>query len=128
VLQISIGTAEGLKELILASRHQFDQTGLYEDGYGQSDHTSFYEKYPGSLLFTGLIDYHKPSDTWDKINYPGMVSISSLIFNVADTLASSPERLSFSEAGPKPETGRITRKKMITLGIMPDFAGNVKTN
>jgi hypothetical protein len=129
-LQISgIGTAEGLKELILAETDtNLIKPVFSEDGYGRSDHTSFYGKsIPVLFYFTGAhLDYHKPSDTWDKINYPGMVSISSLIFNVADTLASSPERLSFSEAGPKPETGRITRKKMITLGIMPDFAGNVK--
>ncbi len=56
----------------------------------------------------------------------GMVKISSLIFNVAEELASSPERLKFREAGPKAEPGRTARRKGVTLGIMPDFAGIVK--
>jgi S1-C subfamily serine protease len=55
-----------------------------------------------------------------------MVTISSLIFKVAEKLASSPEKFQFREAGPKVETGRQLRRKGVTLGIMPDFAGNVK--
>src|SRR5205823_14925453 len=39
-------------------------------GYGSSDHTSFTAKQvPVLFFFSGLHgDYHKPSDTWDKIN------------------------------------------------------------
>jgi hypothetical protein len=130
VLQISgVGTAEGLKELI-DSENDTNLISLVfsDEGYGRSDHASFYGKnIPVLFYFTGAhLDYHKPADTYDRINYSGMVTISSLIFNVTETLASSPKRLHFREAGPKPETGRITRKKIITLGIMPDFAGIVK--
>src|SRR5690606_7458953 len=71
-------------------------------------------------------DYHKPGDTWDKINYNGMITVSSLIYNVAQELATTPEKLQFRESGPKPESVRTTRKKSVTLGIMPDFAGIVK--
>jgi len=129
-LQLSgVGTAEGLKELVTSETDtNLIKLVFSDEGYGRSDHTSFYGKnIPVLFYFTGAhLDYHKPSDTYDKINYPGMVTISSLIFKVAEKLASSPERLRFRESGPKPETGRITRKKMITLGIMPDFAGIVK--
>jgi Zn-dependent M28 family amino/carboxypeptidase len=40
------------------------------DGVGRSDHTSFYNrKIPVLHFFTGThADYHRPSDTWDKIN------------------------------------------------------------
>ena len=46
---------------------------LNDDGYGPSDHSSFYGKnIPVLFLFTGThLDYHKPSDTADKINYQG---------------------------------------------------------
>ena len=39
-------------------------------GYGSSDHTSFTAKQvPVLFFFSGLHgDYHKPSDTWDKID------------------------------------------------------------
>ncbi len=42
-------------------------------GYRPSDHTSFVtKKIPVLFFFSGLhSDYHKPSDTWDKINAPG---------------------------------------------------------
>ncbi|MCJ7447873.1 MAG: M28 family peptidase [Bacteroidales bacterium] len=130
VLQISgVGTAEGLKELVVSENDTNLISLVFSDeGYGRSDHTSFYGKnIPVLFYFTGAhLDYHKPADTYDKINYDGMVTISSLIFNVTEKLASSPERLQFREAGPKPETIRSIRKKIVTLGIMPDFAGIVK--
>jgi len=44
-------------------------------GYGSSDHTSFTAKQvPVLFFFSGLhSDYHKPSDTWDKIDAPAAV-------------------------------------------------------
>lgn len=124
-----VGTAEGLKELV----RSFSDTTLYrlsfsEEGYGPSDHSSFYGKNIPVLFFsTGAhLDYHTPSDTWDKINYPGMTEISVLIFRITEYLATTPERLKFREAGPRVEINRVMRRQGVTLGIMPDFAGNVK--
>jgi aminopeptidase YwaD len=78
------------------------------------------------FYFTGAhMDYHTPADTWDKINYEGMTKISGLIFNVAEDFANDTARLQFREAGPK-ESTRTARRKGVTLGIMPDFAGVVK--
>jgi len=129
-LQISgVGTATGLKDLIYSkSDTTVIKLTLSDEGYGPSDHSSFYGKnIPVLFYFTGAhLDYHTPLDTWDKINYKGMVKISGLIFNVAEALASSNDRLQFKEAGPKVETVRYGRRKGVTLGIMPDFAGNVK--
>ncbi|MFA5820256.1 MAG: PDZ domain-containing protein, partial [Bacteroidales bacterium] len=101
---------------------------LSDEGYGPSDHSSFYGKnIPVLFYFTGAhLDYHTPSDTYDKINYNGMVKISDLIFSVAKELSSSTVRLQFKESGPKVETVRYGRRKGVTLGIMPDFAGNIK--
>jgi aminopeptidase YwaD len=124
-----VGTAEGLKELIYS---QTDTTAnkisLSEEGYGPSDHSSFYGKNIPVLFYsTGAhLDYHTPADTWDKVNYTGMVNISDMVYIMASNLASSPNRLKFKEAGPKVEVSRTARRKGVTLGIMPDFAGNVK--
>ena len=43
---------------------------ISQGGYASSDHTSFVSKrIPVLFFFSGLhSDYHKPSDTWDKIN------------------------------------------------------------
>ena len=61
-------SADFLKELNLT---------LNEDGFGPSDHSSFYgKKIPVLFFFTGSHeDYHKPSDTADKINYEGEARI-----------------------------------------------------
>ena len=129
-LQIfGVGTATGLKNLIyLKSDTSVIKLTLSDEGYGPSDHSSFYGKnIPVLFYFTGAhLDYHTPMDTWDKINFDGMVKISGLIFNVAEELASSTVRLHFKESGPKVETVRYRRGKGVTLGIMPDFAGVLK--
>jgi aminopeptidase YwaD len=130
MLQISgVGTAAGLKELIYAkSDTSAIKLSLSEEGYGPSDHSSFYFKnIPVLFYFTGAhLDYHTPSDTWDKINYKGMAAIAGEVFSVAEELADSPERLKFREAGPKVEPVRYRRGKGVSLGIMPDFAGVIK--
>jgi len=130
LLQIAgIGTAEGMKDLVrsLSDTTKF-RLAFSEEGYGPSDHSSFYGKNIPVLFFsTGAhLDYHTPSDTWDKLNYKGMVAISDLIYKVAENLATTPGKLIFKEAGPKVELNRTIRMKGVTLGIMPDFAGNVK--
>lgn len=129
-LQISgVGTAEGLKDLVYAkSDTSVIKLTLSDEGYGPSDHSSFYGKnIPVLFYFTGAhMDYHTPKDTWEKINFDGMVQISDLIFNVSRYLATEDSRLKFKEAGPKTEAIRYKRGKGVTLGIMPDFAGVVK--
>jgi aminopeptidase YwaD len=123
------GTAEGLKDLVKTlSDTNLIRLTISDEGYGPSDHSSFYGKNIPVLFYsTGAhLDYHTPRDTWDKINYNGMTEISNLIFNVTEYLANNPERLKFKEAGPKVEINRVMRRKGVTLGIMPDFAGNVK--
>ena len=124
-----VGTAAGLKELVYAnSDTSIIKLTLSEEGYGPSDHSSFYGKnIPVLFYFTGgHMDYHTPTDTWEKINFKGMVEISDLIFNVAKELASETTKLQFKEAGPKEEANRYPKRKGVTLGIMPDFAGVVK--
>jgi hypothetical protein len=130
MLQISgVGTAAGLKELVYSrSDTSLIKLKLSDEGYGPSDHSSFYFKnIPVLFYFTGAhLDYHTPSDTWEKINFPGMVTISSEVFSVGEEIANSKERLQFREAGPKAEPVRYRRGKGASLGIMPDFAGVVK--
>jgi len=124
-----VGTADPLKKMIYAL---CDTTvlklSLSDEGYGPSDHASFYGKnIPVLFISSGAhLDYHTPADTWDKINYPGMVKISDLAYKLIADLANMDTKLTFKEAGPKEVQSRGSRRKGITLGIMPDFAGNVK--
>ena len=57
-------------------------------GYGASDHTSFTVKeVPVLFFFSGLhSDYHKPSDTSDKIDAAGGARVVELVANVVNGL------------------------------------------
>src|SRR5260370_37381932 len=70
-----VGTAKGFEELIdrLNKNYNF-KLQKSKGGFGPSDHSSFYGvKVPVLFLFTGdHPDYHRPSDTSDKINIPGL--------------------------------------------------------
>jgi hypothetical protein len=124
-----VGTAVELKSLIYSVTDTSElRLTLSEEGYGPSDHSSFYGKNIPVLFYsTGAhLDYHTPQETYDKINYEGMKYISSSIYKATSALSSSSERLQFREAGPKVEASRGMRRRGVTLGIMPDFAGNIK--
>lgn len=129
-LQIGgVGTAEGLKDLVLSlADTSFFRLSLSDEGYGPSDHSSFYGKDVPVLFFTtgAHLDYHTPHDTHDRINYEGMIKVSDQIYKIASSLANADQKLKFRESGPKESSGRVMRRRGITLGIMPDFAGNVK--
>ena len=66
-------------------------------GYGSSDHTSFTAKQvPVLFFFSGLHgDYHKPSDTWDKIDAPSAVDVLKLVAETATQLDNDAERPQF---------------------------------
>jgi len=90
-------------------------------GMGSSDHTNFYrENIPVLFFFSGLHeDYHRPSDTEDKINYEGMLSILEMASDMVRGLSDA-GKLPFTEtAMPERQTAR---RQGPTLGIMPDHA------
>ena len=66
-------------------------------GYASSDHTSYVaKKIPVLFFFSGLhADYHKPSDTWDKINAPDAARLLDLVAQVALQLDNAPTRPTF---------------------------------
>ncbi|MEZ5353715.1 MAG: M28 family peptidase [Bryobacteraceae bacterium] len=66
-------------------------------GYGSSDHTSFTTKQvPVLFFFSGLhADYHKPSDTWDKIDSREAVNLLETVAGVVTHLANDESRPEF---------------------------------
>jgi len=94
------------------------------DGYGPSDHASFYsENIPVFYFTTGAHDeYHTPADDADKINYSGQISVLEMVYDLSKILANSP-RLAFREAGSK-QAARYGRNMKVTLGIVPDMVSN----
>ena len=45
---------------------------------------------------------------------------------IVTAAAGDRDRLVFTEAGPKESASPMSRRRGVTLGIMPDFAGNVQ--
>ena len=95
---------------------------MNEDGYGPSDHSSFYTKQiPVLFFFTGThSDYHKPSDTFDKINYNDEARILSLVARIVRDVDGAPKRLSFTTA--KSEATPRTGGFRVYLGTIPNYA------
>jgi hypothetical protein len=100
----------------------FDLT-LQEDGYGPSDHSSFYSKQIPVLFFwTGTHnDYHKPSDTFDKINYEDEVRVLSLVARIVRDLDNAEKRLTYSVAKSDSQQGRSTGFR-VYLGTIPNYS------
>jgi hypothetical protein len=89
------------------SEKRFDIT-FQEDGYGPSDHSSFYSKQIPVLFFwTGTHnDYHKPSDTFDKINYEDEARILMLVARIVRDVDKSSKRLTYTVAKSDAPAGR----------------------
>ncbi len=93
-----IGTGSTLKAVVDQAQTKAALKIEYSaSGYASSDHTSFVtKKIPVLFFFSGLhSDYHKPSDTWDKINSDAAVRLLTLVSGVTEQLAVAPDRPEF---------------------------------
>ncbi len=94
------------------------------DDYGSSDQTSFLDHgVPAVQFFSGAnADFHRPSDTADKIDAAGLVKVAAVVKEAVEYLASRPDALHANLGGrPEVETkGRAGRR--VLLGTVPDFA------
>ena len=126
LMVMGVGTAVEFPELV---RHVNDAGGHFDlktssDGYGPSDHSSFYKKrVPVLMLFTGAHeDYHKPSDTWDKLDYPGLERVAGFADALMESLDARP-RPTYQVAKADSVTGRIAGGGGYGayLGTIPDY-------
>jgi Zn-dependent M28 family amino/carboxypeptidase len=93
-----VGTGSTFQKVLDEAKHDSQlKFELSQGGYASSDHTSFVTKrIPVLFFFSGLhSDYHKPSDTWEKINAPDAASLVNVVANAATELASAPEKPAF---------------------------------
>ena len=93
-------------------------------GYSSSDHTSFVaKKIPVLFFFSGLhSDYHKPSDTWDKINASSAARLLDMVDSVAVQLANAQDPPTFQVvAEEKPPGGGGGGGYGPYFGSIPDF-------
>jgi hypothetical protein len=120
-----VGTSPDFKPWIEAGNKSAHLQLDYSDsGYGASDHMSFNaKKLPVLFFFSGLhADYHKPSDTYDKINAPGAIKVLSLAYIMMDNLSTYAKRLEYTEVKePQPTTGGSGGGYGPYFGSVPDF-------
>lgn len=85
---------------------------------------------PALFFFSGLHgDYHKPSDTWEKINAPAAAELLQAIAEVTQGLLEAPGRPQFTRpAAPSMTGGPVGGPSGYGayFGSVPDF-GEVKT-
>jgi Zn-dependent M28 family amino/carboxypeptidase len=94
---------------------------LSEDGFGPSDHSSFYaRRVPVLFFFTGSHeDYHKPSDTADRINYDGEARVLQFIREIVEDIQSSDKRPTYAVA--KAEANSRSNGFRVYLGTVPNY-------
>ena len=124
-----VGTSPDFPELVKNTAQEAGlQVKTSQSGYGSSDHVAFYIKnMPVLFFFSGLhSDYHRPSDTWDKINAEGATKILSMVYSIATRLDAVDQRPQFTKVdepqvrpGGGPGYGAY-------FGSIPDMADDVK--
>ena len=104
----------------------FDLT-LQPDPYQPTDVQTFNQASVPSLNFTtgAHIDYHKPSDTADKIDYEDLDRIASLAASVVSRLMEQREPPQFAKVEQSSQTVSRTGVRVFT-GTVPDYTSNAK--
>ena len=117
------GTAKEWEDILDQYQKQYNFKFNYsKEGYGSSDHSSFYSRnIPVIHFFTDLHDdYHTPSDDAELLNYHGQQEVTELAARLAFQLLNRNSMLTYQEAGSKERKSSSANLK-VTLGIMPGF-------
>jgi hypothetical protein len=135
---IGTGTSPGIDTLVdvLAKSAGFTikKVAGMTDGFGGSDHESFYDKgVPVLFAFTGLhADYHRPSDDSDRINYGGMARIADYLELITLDLARRPERPVYAKMvrkAPPAHSGNSSPAPTgVYFGSVPDYSDEASGN
>ncbi|MCY7361816.1 MAG: M28 family peptidase, partial [Ignavibacteria bacterium] len=98
------------------------------EGFGPSDHSSFYAKnIPVLHFFTGThTDYHSPTDDIEKINSDGGVKVASMVYDITmalDEMQSKPDFIKVVSANTENKTmGNVK----VYVGTIPDYSATVE--
>ena len=100
---------------------------LQEDPYQPTDVASFNSAGVPSLSFTtgAHVDYHKPSDTADKIAYDDLDRIASLGSTLVERLMALDQPPAFAKVEQSNQTAGRTGVRVFT-GTIPDYAATAK--
>jgi hypothetical protein len=134
---IGTGTTPGIDSLVdvlgKSAGLAIKKVAGMTDGFGGSDHQSFYAKrIPVLFAFTGIHgDYHRPSDDSDRINYSGMARIADYLELITLDIVRRPDRTAYVQVNdgsrmPRGATATTTGRPLASLGIMPDYGHEAK--
>jgi aminopeptidase N len=108
---------------------------MQSTGAGASDQTSFFaQSVPVLHFFTGPHeDYHRVTDTADRLNYAGLVAVTDYVAELMRYLRYRDRPFTFASAGAKQveqmKTMAASGERRVSLGFIPDFTqehGGVK--
>lgn len=96
---------------------------LRGDPFGPSDHTAFYAAgVPVLFLFTGAHgDYHRPTDTWDKLNPQGLELVTAFTARIVLAAAGAAAAPLYVRAQPAPAGEPRRGGYGPVFGVVPDF-------
>ncbi len=117
-----VDSGTGLRELVEdAAKGLPLKLQLRGDSFSPSDHTPFYlRERPILFLFTGAHgDYHKPGDTWEKINPQGMETVVAFAARILERVGSATPPPAYVKLAPQPSRGGGGYGPF--FGVVPDF-------
>ena len=101
------------------------QTEMPTQDIDSSDQVAFIEAgVPAVQFFSGASpDYHKPTDTADKLDINGLVKVASIVREGVEYLAERPEPMAFTGSTEKSSDSKPAGgERRASTGLMPDFA------
>ena len=119
-------SAKGLSGIVLEEAQKLGLQVTESDGIGRSDHMSFYnKKIPALHFFTGShADYHRPGDTWEKLNIEGMARVTELVRGITEKIANRKEPMSFVSLPSRPPASSEQQGYGAYLGSIPEFGAS----
>jgi hypothetical protein len=98
------------------------------DPYQPTDVASFNQAgVPCLTFFTSThTDYHRPSDTADKINYEDLDRVVSFAAAIVKRIGETPEAPQFTKVQQQTQSGGGRAGMRLFTGTIPDYATNVK--
>ncbi len=118
-----VDSGDGLRATVIDAGRGLGLTPeLRGDPFSPSDHTAFYTSgVPVLFFFTGAhSDYHRPSDTWEKLNPQGLETVTTFAARVVAAIASAAAAPAYVRLQAAPGGERRGGYGPF-FGVVPDF-------